>query len=300
MTSGLPYTFAGRFFVVLLAVFCASCASLKPPEHYVELVPGKASGRATLRGHDLRVSDGAVAAYCDGNLIYLYHPAKAFGSSGISIHRDDYDFFNRALQAKYPRKVRKILIDPGHGGPGDPGAVGRLYKEKDLNLLLAKKLASELKKHGYTANLTRQNDSALSLDARGKMSKDYDVFISLHHNASTNDQISGIECYSVTPSGSYSSNDGTGSVHASGVPGNAFNQSSRRLAYLVQKNMNADKLGIDRGAKIARFRVLTMAECPAILFEAGFVSNPEEERQLGLDSRRNLLVRALVRSVIEF
>ncbi|MBU2429221.1 MAG: N-acetylmuramoyl-L-alanine amidase, partial [Proteobacteria bacterium] len=95
--------------------------------------------------------------------------------------------------------VRKIVIDPGHGG-ADPGAPGYFKGvwEKDIVLKIAKKLAVILRdKLKCTVVLTRSKDEKLTLEERTAIAntEKADLFISLHCNAAKNRNLAGIETY---------------------------------------------------------------------------------------------------------
>lgn len=76
-----------------------------------------------------------------------------------------------------------IVVDPGHGGK-DPGAVYAGIKEKELNLLVAKKLKEKLKGKGFNVIMTRETDTDVSLQKRGEIAKNAnaDLFLSIHFN----------------------------------------------------------------------------------------------------------------------
>lgn len=87
--------------------------------------------------------------------------------------------------ANKPLKGLKIAVDAGHGGK-EFGAIGGFGdKEKDINILIAKKLQHELTKRGATVIMTRDNDIDVSLSDRVKIAKDKDaaLLISIHSNA---------------------------------------------------------------------------------------------------------------------
>ncbi|MBM4299445.1 MAG: N-acetylmuramoyl-L-alanine amidase, partial [Deltaproteobacteria bacterium] len=94
--------------------------------------------------------------------------------------------------------IRKIVLDPGHGGK-DPGAIGiGGVAEKDIVLSIAKKLAVKLRKEmGVQVVLTRTDDRHLRLEDRTYRAnaEEADLFISLHMNASDNAEAKGIETY---------------------------------------------------------------------------------------------------------
>src|SRR3989338_95633 len=106
----------------------------------------------------------------------------------------------RMVQPLSPQKQRqlRIVIDPGHGGD-DSGALGPPgAKEKEVVLLIAKKLARELQQTlRAEVFLTRDSDRTLSLEERNHLAekKNADLFLSIHANASTSDKVSGFQTY---------------------------------------------------------------------------------------------------------
>ena len=184
------------------------------------------------------------------------------------------------LTGRYPqRQITRILIDPGHGG-NDTGALGKVSKEKDLNLLLAQEIAFALKKAGFRVFMTRTKDIFLPLKTRVAMVKKYnaDLFISVHHNSSRrNLQACGIECFAfLTP-----------------------RPEDTVLAARIQSQLISATGSVNRGVKFANFAVLRKNPVPSVLIEAGFISNAGEEKRL-VDAafRRNAAqaVAAAVRS----
>lgn len=89
----------------------------------------------------------------------------------------------------------KILIDPGHGGK-DSGAVGYGYKEKDIVLEAALYIGGRLQSLGAQVKFTRTEDANPGEpQARGKMAKGCDYFLSLHCNGSGNPAAHGSEVW---------------------------------------------------------------------------------------------------------
>ena len=177
------------------------------------------------------------------------------------------------------KNINRVVIDPGHGGK-DKGAVGSKVLEKDINLILARKLESMLSRKGYQVLLTRKTDKYISLGERGKITKRWkgDLFISIHCNAAANRSVTGIESFIVTPKGSPSSSKTR--IQTNKVLGNSFDKLNSRLSYEVQQKLISMTGAKDRGIKYYRWQVLREASCPAILLETGFLSNLEEERKL--------------------
>jgi N-acetylmuramoyl-L-alanine amidase len=209
------------------------------------------------------------------------------------------EYINLARQ--FGLGIKRVVIDPGHGGE-DPGAVGPSgLKEKDVTLTLAKILAQKLRTHlGIEVILTRDEDKFIPLIQRPAIanSKKADLFISLHTNASPDSKGCGIETYYLNfttdpeamrvaalenAASDKSLSDLQDLIKAILV--NTKLSESRMLAEKVQKELvkGLNKYypdTIDRGVKYAPFLVLVGTRMPAILVEAGFISNPVEEKRL--------------------
>jgi N-acetylmuramoyl-L-alanine amidase len=218
--------------------------------------------------------------------------------------------------------VRKIVIDPGHGG-GDPGAPG-YYKnvwEKDIVLKLAKKLAIELRKRlNCTVLLTRSKDKSLTLEERTAMAntKRADLFISLHVNAAKNRKLKGIETYilnlatdkqaiavAARENATSEKNISDLDLILSDLVQNTKIDESTRLANLVQNNfikgMRKKYSGINNlGVKQAPFYVLLGARMPSILIETSFISNKTECKRLMSDSYQTAIASAITDGVEKY
>ena len=178
--------------------------------------------------------------------------------------------------------IKTIVIDPGHGGK-DPGAVSveQKIKEKDLNLDLALKLGNALEQYGFDVLYTRDDDSTVALGERGKKFK-ADLFISIHHNASKNISASGVETYCLLSQNPLD---------------NARITPAFQVACEIQKAQSVASGNYGRGVKFADFKVLRDAQMPAILFEAGFITNPDEERRCVAAIYRQVMADSLAKGI---
>ncbi len=198
--------------------------------------------------------------------------------------------------------VRKIVIDPGHGGR-DPGAPGYLKGvwEKDVVLSLAIKLAEILRTRlQCEVILTRNSDVYLTLEERTAIAntKKADLFISLHTNAAKNRSLSGIETYflnlatdgkaiAVAARENATSEKNISDLETilNDLMKNAKIKESSRLATDVHSSLvsgMSKKFSQvnDLGVKQAPFYVLLGATMPSILIETSFISNSEECKRL--------------------
>lgn len=218
--------------------------------------------------------------------------------------------------------VRKIVIDPGHGGP-DPGAPGYFKNvwEKDIVLKLAKKLAVTLRDRlKCTVILTRSTDKKLTLEERTAIAntKRADLFISLHCNAAKNRRLRGIETYilnlatdeqaiAVAARENATSKKNISDLEyiLSDLMKYAKIEESTRLANVVHKSFVAGMKKkytriTDLGVKQAPFYVLLGARMPSILIETSFISNKEECRRLMSDTYQTAISDSIADGVEKY
>jgi N-acetylmuramoyl-L-alanine amidase len=217
-------------------------------------------------------------------------------------------------------KVRRVVIDAGHGGH-DTGAIGRKgTQEKEVTLAIARKLARELRTRGLEVLLTRDEDRYLKLEERARLANEMkgDLFISIHCNSAPTSKLRGIETYTLNTSADRYSIRLAARENASSEKGisdlqfiladlatKANTEESTRLANQVQKNLvsqlSASYQGVKNlGTKEALFYVLLGAKMPAILVETSFLSHPEEEKRLASDSYQEDVAQAIVHGVEDF
>lgn len=218
--------------------------------------------------------------------------------------------------------VRRIIIDPGHGGK-DCGAPGYLkgVHEKDIVLKISKRLATKIEKElDCEVILTRDDDTYLSLEERTAIAntKEADLFISIHTNASTDKRAFGIESFILN----LATDDEAIRVAARENATSAKNISdldsilhdlmqhakvseSTRLASFVHNAMVKEvkkkysKIR-SKGVKQAPFYVLLGAEMPSILVETSFISNPRECKRLVNDAYQERLCQGIVNGIKQY
>ena len=207
------------------------------------------------------------------------------------------------------RPVRTVVVDPGHGGK-DPGATGLGgLREKDVNLRLSLLLAKKLRAKGFEVVLTREDDRYLDLEQRTAIaeSKQADLFISIHANASRRKGTRGIEIYYLDENHERHALDVA--ARENGVPRKEMDSLQRTLAKLRVQELSTDSKRLagavhkellpglgkkyrglqDLGVKTGPFYVLFLSSIPSILVESGFLTNPHDVRLL---RQRDYLERA--------
>lgn len=218
--------------------------------------------------------------------------------------------------------VRRIVIDPGHGGkdPGAPGYIKNIW-EKDITLKLAKKLAAKLRKQlKCEVLLTRSKDKYISLEERTAIAntKKADLFISLHCNASNSRKLKGFETYflnlatddqaiAVAARENATSRKNISDLESilNDLMQNAKIIESSRLASIVQSSMvsNLQKKYSkikNLGVKQAPFYVLIGARMPAILIETSFLSNKMECKRMITEKYQNHVCDAITSGIEKY
>lgn len=218
--------------------------------------------------------------------------------------------------------VSRIVIDPGHGGKdfGAPGYAKGVH-EKHIVLEIGKRLAKMIQNElGCQVYLTRSDDRYLTLEERTAIAntKEADLFISLHTNASTNKEAFGIETYYLNLATDEESirvaamENATSRKNISDLQAilndlmqNAKINESARLAAFVQSSLTGH-LGKhydmikDKGVKQAPFYVLLGAQMPSVLVETSFISNPRECERLMNPKYQEQLCRAIINGIRQY
>nr|WP_199458036.1 MULTISPECIES: N-acetylmuramoyl-L-alanine amidase [unclassified Marinobacter] len=221
-----------------------------------------------------------------------------------------------------------VVIDAGHGGE-DPGAIGpRGAREKDVVLRMAKTLADLVNKQpGFTAKLTRTGDYYIGLRNRTVLARKYnaDLFVSVHADAFRTPQPSGASVFALSQRGATSetarwlaqsenSSDLIGGAGGLSLEGRDEMLAGVLLDLSMTASINAS-LGVGSsvlgrlgnvaklhkpGVEQAAFVVLKSPDIPSILVEAGFISNPKEEKNLASQWYRDKLASAIMDGIHEY
>jgi N-acetylmuramoyl-L-alanine amidase len=212
--------------------------------------------------------------------------------------------------------VRRIVIDPGHGGKdyGAPGCLKGVH-EKKIVLQIARRLEQLIREQLKCETImTRSKDTYLSLEERTAIAntQNADLFVSIHTNASPDKRAYGMETYILNLATDDEAirvaamENATSARNISDLDSilqdlmqNAKVNESARLASYVQDGMNTRlnkkfKHIRNKGIKQAPFYVLLGAEMPSILVETSFISNPRECKRLTSARYQYLLCQGIV------
>jgi N-acetylmuramoyl-L-alanine amidase len=300
-----------------IEVSCGAPLDVDPAE--------KAVGDPVLAGW--KVADGRTITVQTGSGFRRHQSFELKNPSRLVLDLEG-DRPKEAGAARAPASDRPVIVvDPGHGGV-ENGAIGPTgLKEKDVTLDLARRIETVLEREaGVTVVLTRDEDRHVPLEERTAIANHNraELFLSVHLNASQRKSALGAETYFASADATdddarklaalENKAAGAGSAAAADQAGgdnglqmilwdlaqNQYLAESGRLAESVQREMNALTGTKDRGVRQAPFTVLLGATSPAILVEAGFLTNPDEEKRFRDDAYKDKVVEAIVRAVLEF
>ena len=281
-------------------------------------------------GHQVNMRAGDDAMTIDGRIVSLGHPVEIYnGTIAVpykfkEIVLDDLfgDVKTPRTSRPYILNIKKVVVDPGHGGH-DPGAIGRSgLQEKDVNLDIAKRLAKLLRSQGIEVVMTRSTDIFIPLSTRVDIANrsGADLFISVHANANRVRSLNGFEVYYVCPtvgdskralntakSVSFPSSLGmlaSNSLNTRAILWDMFYtekraesiELSRSLCWAIGKNLDTKLLGV----KAARYEVLRGTRMPAVLVEVGFLSNAQEEQRLKNSFYREKAAESLMEGIGDY
>ena len=222
-----------------------------------------------------------------------------------------------------------VVIDAGHGGH-DPGAIGKISKEKNINLNVALKVGNLIKNNCDDVKViyTRSKDVFIPLGRRAEIANNAkaDLFISIHTNALANNRTAkGASTWTLGLAKSdanlevakrensvilYESDYQT--RYAGFNPNSAesyiifefmqdkYMEQSVHLASLMQKQFRHTCKRLDRGVHQAGFLVLKASAMPSILIELGFISTPEEERYLNSETGATTMAKGSYHAFLNY
>lgn len=221
-----------------------------------------------------------------------------------------------------PDKSRPlVVIDAGHGGK-DPGASGGGYREKDVVLALALALRDELvAQGGIRVALTREDDRFLALGERPEIARRLgaDLMVSIHADSSGEKEgVRGASIYTLSSSASSEAAarfaerenavDRLNGVRIEGqsedvsailvdLSQRRVQQTSAQFAGLIVREGEGTLSFHPQARRSAALAVLRAPDVPAVLYEAGFITDPEEAERLASDEGRARFAQVMARAI---
>jgi len=221
-----------------------------------------------------------------------------------------------------------VVIDAGHGGH-DPGAIGAISREKDINLDVSLDLGEiiEQKYKDVKVIYTRKTDKYLTLQERADVvnNNHADLFICIHTNSAQSSSAYGAESFTlglaktkanldvamrensvITLEENYKTKyqgfdpKSVDSYIMFEFMQDKYIDRSVDFASTIQKEFRNYCKRSDRGVRQAGFWVLHRSACPSVLIEVGFISNPAEERYLASDQGQKEMATAIFNAFVDY
>ena len=214
-----------------------------------------------------------------------------------------------------------LVIDPGHGGK-DPGASNGGYREKDLVLALAMALRDQLTREGgIRVALTRSDDKFLVLEERFEIARrlDADLFLSIHADSTAEgNAASGASIYTLSSDASseasarFAARENSADMVNGVVLGGQSDDVNAILVELSQRRVQQDSsefagLIVREGEGVLTFHpqprrsaalvVLRAPDVPSVLYEAGYINNPDDAARLASPEGRTRFAETMARAV---
>lgn len=264
--------------------------------------------------------------YASNVKVILNAPKNNYGV--VSLENNNEELFQTLASVAEKKKNFKVVIDAGHGGH-DPGAVGKNSTEKELVLKMSIKLTDMIQKMYPEIEViqTRTTDVFIPLFRRIQFANEQnaDLFISIHcnyisspktrgtetfvmglHRAGENLEVAKRENASILLESNFEANyDGYNPNSPEGhiimsMFQNNYLDKSIEFAADIEAQFSALHMSKSRGVKQAGFAVLRRASMPAVLVEAGFLSNEAEEAYLMSDEGQQAVTEALLKAIGAF
>lgn len=178
-----------------------------------------------------------------------------------------------------------IVLDAGHGGV-DVGAQNGQIIEKDLNLILVKKLQQELSSRGAIVHLTRKDENDLSNSSVNRKRNDLynrakyinqispDMYISIHLNSTTSPNWKGLQVFY-----------------------NSKNKDNQNIATVITNYLKQNISSVRDIKQNNTYYMYKYINSPGVLIEAGFISNPGENYLLRQEWYQNKLTKLISNSI---
>ncbi|MDD3195405.1 MAG: N-acetylmuramoyl-L-alanine amidase [Paludibacter sp.] len=221
-----------------------------------------------------------------------------------------------------------LVLDAGHGGR-DPGAVGKISREKDITLSVVKKVGALVERNipDVKVVFTRSTDVFVPLERRAAIANDHhaDMFISVHTNAAKSTAAYGAETYTLGLAKTKANlevamaensvmmlEDDYKTRYQGFDPSSVdsyimfefmmdtYLDNSISFATDVQKQLTSTSKRHDRGVRQAGFWVLHRSACPSVLVELGFISNRSEELYLASERGQQELAKSIYSAFLKY
>ncbi len=217
----------------------------------------------------------------------------------------------------FPLGIKKVVLDPGHGGKDGGAATALGLLEKDVTLDIAHRLRRLLEKASFEVLMTREKDETMPLAQRAAFAnaQEADLFVSIHANWFGMPTVHGVETYYLGPTDdpqalqlaaleNRNSGYSLGEFRRllEGVYLDLQRAESRQLAQAIQPELakslrQVNPTVVNRGVKMTPFLVLVTTKMPAILTEVSYLSNQDEARLMATQAYRQRIAQGFFQGI---
>ena len=275
--------------LLMAALFASACVQVERPELSDDTLPTVATSEVLTESSDesadVAGDEGPGSGLLDPQMQFDFRPVNALITpTGVivpvlSVNESDYLVKTpcgneETLAWGTPLHTAEVVLDPGHGGEVETGAIGpNGLQEKNLNLDVAKRTARILEDRGISVVLTRTSDYRIPLIIRTEIAQavDANLMVSIHHNAPNwlESDIPGTEIFVQT-----------GTPESQRLGGILWEELVDALSQFddVQWTAAADAGALEVLNKSGddTYGMVRRPEMPAVLAELGYISNPSE------------------------
>ncbi|MEY2491472.1 MAG: hypothetical protein QOH24_423 [Verrucomicrobiota bacterium] len=204
-------------------------------------------------------------------------------------------------RSKRPQPLSVVILDPGHGGQ-DSGAMSGNVLEKDLTLDVAQRAERLLAAEGVATVMTRIGDAYVSLADRSAIANRINaaVFVSIHFNDGSRPVASGVETYFAAHQMTRGPQIATWLPFFQKISSEEPNIESQSLAGFIQQELVSRTQATNRGTKAEQFYVLANVRHPAVLVEAGFLTNKDDVMKLTDTNYREQLASGISSGILAY
>ena len=229
-------------------------------------------------------------------IILVFLLISLFTFSCSTVKNQNNNLTNETIETTAtPVSGKTVILDAGHGTPDEGAQSSDGVTEAETNLKITLKVQKLLEQNGCNVILTRSDDNAIyDLDSKTLRQKKVsdiknrvkignessaDVFVSIHLNKISESQYYGWQCFYNTKS-----------------------EKSIDLAKSIQESLNEaiEKENNRVAMKLNTVYIMKNVEIPISIVECGFLSNPEEEKQLLEDSYQERLAWGIYNGIMEY
>ena len=290
--------------------------SAEGPDRFADALPERAAAEAGDSTLALAVDDAAPSRAISSLDVaeLLRPPARSDRPAPAAFDAGTVD------AAVFPLGVRRIVLDPGHGGENlgtrTPGGL----EEKFLTLDIARRVREVLEAASFEVVMTREGDESMTLEERAELAnrRRGDIFVSIHVNWFEGNRDSGIETYYLGPTDDpfltrLAANENSHSGHTmaemrelldgifAGVRLDKSQDLAREIHQALYRSLSRVNPQLrDRGVKTAPFLVLVDTEMPAVLAEVAALSSQAEAAMLEKPLYREYIADSLAAGIIAY